>query len=160
VHSARHPLHLLSDQPHNKLHSQLDFSTLSRANKVTGREPVWIHPADAAARSIRDGDIVRLFNDRGSCLAGAVLTDQIVAGVVKLSTGAWWDPQEPGVSGSLDKHGNPNVLTRDSGTSSLGQGCSAQSCLVQLERYDGVVPPITAFELPRFVSLPPSNPEP
>jgi biotin/methionine sulfoxide reductase len=151
-HVARYPLHLLSDQPHTKLHSQLDFSALSLANKVLGREPVWIHPADAAERGIRDGDLVRLFNDRGSCLAGAVLTDAIVAGVVKLSTGAWWDPQEPGIPGSLDKHGNPNVLTRDRGTSSLGQGCSAQSCLVQVERHDGPVPPITAFELPRFVA--------
>ena len=153
-HVARYPLHLLSDQPHTKLHSQLDFSALSRANKVLGREPVWIHPTDAAVRGISDGDVVRLFNDRGTCLAGAVLTDGIAAGVVKLSTGAWWDPQEPGVPGSLDKHGNPNVLTRDRGTSSLGQGCSAQSCLVQLERYEGPVPPITAFDLPRFVLLP------
>jgi len=153
-HVARYPLHLLSDQPHTKLHSQLDFSALSRANKVLGREPVWIHPTDAAVRGISDGDVVRLFNDRGTCLAGAVLTDGIAAGVVKLSTGAWWDPQEPGVPGSLDKHGNPNVLTRDRGTSSLGQGCSAQSCLVQLERYEGPVPPITAFDLPRFVLRP------
>jgi biotin/methionine sulfoxide reductase len=149
--AARYPLHLLSDQPHTKLHSQLDFSALSRANKVQGREPVWIHPTDAAARSISDGDVVRLFNDRGACLAGAVITDCIAAGILKLSTGAWWDPEEPGVPGSLDKHGNPNVLTRDQGTSCLGQGCSAQSCLVQLEKYPGAIPPITAFELPRLI---------
>ncbi|MGO9207483.1 MAG: molybdopterin-dependent oxidoreductase [Candidatus Limnocylindrales bacterium] len=152
--AARYPLHMLSDQPHTKLHSQLDFSALSRANKVQGREPVWINPTDAATRGISDGDVVRLFNDRGACLAGAKVTDAIVAGVVKLSTGAWWDPEEPGVPGSLDKHGNPNVLTRDRGTSSLGQGCSAQSCLVQIERYRDPVPPITAFDLPRLVPLP------
>lgn len=152
--AARYPLHLVSDQPHNKLHSQLDFSTLSRANKVEGREPVWIHPTDAAARGISDRDVVRLFNDRGSCLAGAMVTDAIVVGVVKLSTGAWWDPVELGVSGSLDKHGNPNVLTPDRGTSSLGQGCSAQSCLIEVERYRDPVPPITAFDLPPRVPLP------
>jgi biotin/methionine sulfoxide reductase len=152
--AARYPLHMVSDQPHTKLHSQLDFSALSRANKVQEREPVWIHPIDAAARGISDGDVVRLFNDRGTCLAGAVVTHAIVAGVVKLSTGAWWDPEEPGVPGSLDKHGNPNVLTRDQGTSSLGQGCSAQSCLVQVEKYAGPAPPITAFDLPRLVPLP------
>jgi biotin/methionine sulfoxide reductase len=120
---------------------------------VQGREPVWIHPSDARARGIADGDVVRLFNDRGSCLAGAVLADAIIAGVVKLSTGAWWDPLEFGVPGSLDKHGNPNVLTRDAGTSSLAQGCSAQSCLVQVERYEGPVPPVTAFDLPHLVPL-------
>jgi biotin/methionine sulfoxide reductase len=151
--TARYPLHMLSDQPHYKLHSQLDFSALSRANKVQGREPVWIHPIDAAARGVSDGDVVRLFNDRGSCLAGARVTDAIMAGVVKLSTGAWWDPEHAGVSGSLDKHGNPNVLTRDCGTSSLGQGSAAQSCLVQLERQTGDLPPITAFNLPRLVPL-------
>jgi biotin/methionine sulfoxide reductase len=151
--TARFPLHLVSDQPFTKLHSQLDFSALSRANKVQGREPVWIHPADAAVRRISDGDVVRLFNDRGACLAGAVLTDAVVPGVVKLSTGAWWDPEELGVPGALDKHGNPNVLTRDCGTSSLGQGCSAQSCLVQLERHEGPVPLITAFDPPRLVPL-------
>jgi biotin/methionine sulfoxide reductase len=151
--AARFPLHMVSDQPHNKLHSQLDFSALSRANKVQGREPVWIHPSDARARGIADGDVVRLFNDRGSCLAGAVVADAIIAGVVKLSTGAWWDPIEFGVPGSLDKHGNPNVLTRDAGTSSLAQACSAQSCLVQIERYEGPVPPVTAFDLPHLVPL-------
>jgi biotin/methionine sulfoxide reductase len=151
--TARYPLHLVSDQPHNKLHSQLDFSALSLADKVQGREPVWIHPTDAAARGIYDGDVVQIFNDRGACLAGARVTDAIMAGVVKLSTGAWWDPEEPGIPGSLDKHGNPNVLTRDRGTSSLAQGCSAQSCLVQLARHAGPVPPITAFDLPRLKPL-------
>jgi biotin/methionine sulfoxide reductase len=152
--TARYPLHMLSDQPSNKLHSQLDFSALSRASKVQGREPVWIHPIDAAARDISDGDVVRVFNDRGCCLAGAKVTDAIMAGVIKLSTGAWWDPEQPGVPGSLDKHGNPNVLTRDCGTSSLGQGSAAQSCLVQLERHMGTVPPITAFDLPHLVPSP------
>lgn len=150
--AGRHPLHLISDQPFTKLHSQLDFAPLSRDSKIGGREPVWIHPADARERGISDGDIVRVFNDRGACLAAAVVTDRVTARVVKLSTGAWWDPLQPGVPGSLDKHGNPNVLTRDAPASSLSQGCAAQSCLVQVERFDGPPPPITAFEPPRFVS--------
>ena len=49
-------------------------------------------PSDAAARGIADGDIVRLFNHRGACLAGAVLTDAVRPGVVQLATGAWYDP--------------------------------------------------------------------
>jgi biotin/methionine sulfoxide reductase len=146
--AARLPLHLISDQPYTKLHSQLDFSVYSRAGKVAGREPVWIHRDDARERGIADGDVVRIFNDRGACLAGALLTDQIMRGVVKLSTGAWYDPVEPGVPGSLEKHGNPNVLTRDVGASRLSQGCAAQSCLVQIERFRGEAPPVTAFELP------------
>lgn len=149
--AARHPLHLVSDQPHTKLHSQLDFASLSRDAKPRGREPVWIHPDDARARGIADGDIVRVFNDRGACLASAVVTDQVMPRVARLSTGSWWDPAEPGVPGSLDKHGNPNVLTRDEAASSLSQGCAAQSCLVDIEPYAGDPPPVTAFDPPRFV---------
>jgi biotin/methionine sulfoxide reductase len=149
--AARHPLHLLSDQPYTKLHSQLDHSSYSLANKVAGREPIHLHPDDAAARGIADGDVVRVFNDRGACLAGARLDAGLLRGVVKLSTGAWWDPEVPGDPASIDRHGNPNTLTRDAGASSLSQGCAAQSCLVEIERFSGNVPEVEAFSLPTFV---------
>jgi len=148
--AERFPLHLLSDQPHTKLHSQLDHSAVSLANKVAGREPVHLHPQDAAERGIADGDLVRVFNDRGACLAGARLDDGLRRGVVRLATGAWWDPERPGDPTGLDRHGNPNTLTRDAGASSLSQGCSAQTCLVQIERFVGAPPPLCAFEPPRF----------
>ncbi|HYF17315.1 MAG TPA: molybdopterin-dependent oxidoreductase [Ramlibacter sp.] len=148
---ARHyPLHLLSDQPAARLHSQLDFSAHSRAHKVAGREPILISVADARERGIADGDVVRVFNDRGSCLAGAVVTDALLSGVVKISTGAWWDPERPGDPAALDRHGNPNSLTRDAGASRLSQGCAAQTCLVQVEKHEGEAPPVRAYELPAF----------
>ncbi|NML46741.1 molybdopterin-dependent oxidoreductase [Ramlibacter sp. G-1-2-2] len=148
--AKQYPLHMLSDQPLTKLHSQLDFSSYSRSKKIAGREPVVISTADAAARGIADGDIVRVFNDRGSCLAGAVVSDGILAGVVKLSTGAWWDPERAGDASLPDRHGNPNTLTRDAGASRLSQGCSAQTCLVQVEKYRGAVPAMRAYEPPEF----------
>ena len=55
---------------------------------------------------------------------------------------------EPGAPGSLCKHGNPNVLTLDKGTSRLGQGPSAHSCLVDVAPWRGPVPEVTAFEPP------------
>ena len=67
---------------------------------------------------------------------------------MQISTGAWYDPLEPGVIGSLDKHGNPNVLTFDKGTSRLAQGCSAQSALVEVEKYPGPTLEVTAFVPP------------
>jgi biotin/methionine sulfoxide reductase len=152
--AARHPLHLISDQPHARLHSQLDHSTVSVANKVAGREPIHLHPQDAAERGIVDGDVVRVFNDRGACLAGARLDAGLLRGVVKLSTGAWWDPDDPGAEAPLDRHGNPNVLTRDVGASRLSQGCAAQSCLVQVARFEAEPPPVRAFDPPRFVTRP------
>ncbi|WGF87070.1 molybdopterin-dependent oxidoreductase [Marinivivus vitaminiproducens] len=142
--AAAYPLHLVSDQPARRLHSQLDHSSWSRGGKVHGREPAILNPADADARGIEDGDPIRLFNDRGACLATARLSDGVAPGVVKLSTGAWYDPDETG----LEKHGNPNVLTLDMGASALSQGCSAQTCLIEVERWRGDLPRVTAFDLP------------
>ena len=50
--TARHPLHLVANQPATRLHSQLDFGAHSESRKHRGREVVRIHPADAAARGI------------------------------------------------------------------------------------------------------------
>ena len=76
------------------------------------------------------------------------MTDRIRPGVVRLSTGAWLDPLDASDIGSLEKHGNPNVLTIDKGSSKLAQSCMAQTALVEVERYDGDAPPVTAFETP------------
>lgn len=146
--ARQYPLHLLSNQPKTRLHGQYDNGSVSRGAKVKGREPIRMHPQDAGRRGISDGDVVRVYNARGQCLAGAVLSEAILPGVVQLSTGAWYDPLEPGVVGTLDKHGNPNMLTRDQGTSRLAQGPSAQSCLVEVERHEGVAPSVTAFVPP------------
>jgi biotin/methionine sulfoxide reductase len=145
-----HPLHLISNQPLRRMHSQLDFGDPSQDTKVAGREPVWLHPDDAAPRGIRDRDVVRLFNERGACLAGAVVTNRVRVGVVRLSTGAWLDPLDAGEIGSLEKHGNPNVLTLDKGSSKLAQSCIAQSTLVEIERYGEEAPHVTAFETPNI----------
>ena len=80
----------------------------------------------------------------------ALVTDEIRHGVVQLGTGAWYDPLEPGAVGSLDKHGNPNVLTMDKGTSKLAQSTSAQTTLVEIERYEGPVPELTVFVPPEI----------
>ncbi len=147
----RYPLHLITNQPVNKLHSQLDHGSHSIASKVAGREPLSIHPNDAASRGLTDGDVVRLFNDRGACLGGVKVDDSLRPGVVQMSTGAWYDPEDPLQTGSLCKHGNPNVLTRDKGTSKLGQGPSAHTCLIQVERYRSTPPEVTAHEPPNII---------
>jgi biotin/methionine sulfoxide reductase len=146
--AARFPLQLVANQPATRLHSQLDFGATSLAAKIAGREPVRIHPADAAARGINGGDIVRIYNERGACLAGAVLSDALRPGVVQLSTGAWYDPEDPAAENPLCVHGNPNVLTRDAGTSRLAQGSTGQLSLVEIERFTGKLPRIKAFDPP------------
>ncbi|TMM55380.1 molybdopterin-dependent oxidoreductase [Sulfitobacter sabulilitoris] len=122
------PLHLVSPQPGDKLHSQLE----SALADVEGARPetLVLHPVDAAARGIGTGDLLRVFNSRGACRARALVSDDITPGVVALPTGAWFG--DPG--SNIDPHGNPNVLTLDVGTSRLGQGCSAHTALVDVAK--------------------------
>lgn len=149
--ASRFPLHLLSQEPRRRLHSQLDHSAYSREGKIQGREPVLIDRADAQARGISEGDVVRLFNDRGACLAAAKITEDLVPGVAIIATGAWFDPVQWSPENHLEKHGNPNALTIDIGASKLSQATVAQSCLVEIELFQGSLPEVTAFRLPEFV---------
>ncbi|PTR26738.1 biotin/methionine sulfoxide reductase [Rhodococcus sp. OK519] len=146
--AQRFPLHLIANQPKTRLHGQLDHGAASQASKIRGREPIRLHPADAAERGLVAGDVVRVFNDRGACLAGVVLDDDVRPGVVQLSTGAWYDPLDPADPASMCVHGNANVLTADIGSSRLSHGCTGQHALVQIERFDGDLPPINAFDPP------------
>jgi biotin/methionine sulfoxide reductase len=143
--SKRFPLHLLSPQPRNKLHSQLDFGRHSKADKIDEREVVRLNPTDASKRGIKEGTLVRLYNDRGACLAIAKISEGLMPGVLTLPTGAWFDPDD---KLDLDRHGNPNALTLDIGTSSLAQGTSAQSCLVEIEPYLEPAPEVMSFSPP------------
>jgi biotin/methionine sulfoxide reductase len=145
---ATNPLQLVANQPASRLHSQLDFGGHSSAEKRRGREVARMHPVDADARGIKDGDIIKLFNQRGSCLASVVVTEDVMAGVVQLPTGAYYDPEDPNEEKPLCVHGNPNVLTRDTGTSRLAQGCTGQLTVVNVEKFTGNLPPIQAYDPP------------
>jgi biotin/methionine sulfoxide reductase len=147
---SQYPLHLISNQPKTKLHSQLDHGSHCRAAKIKQREPVMLHPDDAKLRGLNNGDVVRVFNQRGACLGGVIIDDQVMQGVVQMSTGAWYDPLQPGVHGSLCKHGNPNLLTPDIGTSQLAQGPISHTCMVQIEGFKGELPELTAFDAPKI----------
>ncbi|BCF83117.1 biotin transporter BioY [Rhodococcus qingshengii] len=146
--ASQFPLHLIANQPKTRLHSQLDHGAASQASKIQGREPIRMHPDAAAARGVSAGDVVRVFNDRGACLAGVIVDSDLRSDVVQLSTGAWYDPLDPADPDSLCVHGNPNILTPDIGTSSLSHGCTGQHVLVQIEKFDGALPPVKAFDPP------------
>jgi biotin/methionine sulfoxide reductase len=149
------PLWLVANQPATRLHSQLDFGEHSQSAKLRGREPVRMHPTDAAARGITTGDVVRLFNERGACLSVAIVTEDVRPGVAQLSTGAWYDPDDAEAEAPLCVHGNPNVLTRDVGTSRLAQGCTGQLTCIEIERFAGNLPPIRAYDPPELAEAAP-----
>ncbi|MPY71788.1 MAG: molybdopterin-dependent oxidoreductase [Alphaproteobacteria bacterium] len=147
-HAAKHSLHLISSQPRHRLHSQMDGGPVSARGKIGGREAIWMNPLDAADRALSDGDVVRVFNERGACLAGVAVSEAVSRGVVRLSCGAWYDPVDQ-LEAPLCAHGNANVLTLDKGTSRLGQGPCAGTALVEIERMDSP-PPVRAFTAPRI----------
>jgi biotin/methionine sulfoxide reductase len=126
--SARYPFNLVSPQPGDKLHSQ--FESALAEEKDARPMPVVIHPQTALKRGILDGEQIEIFNPRGVCLARAQFSMYIHPKVLSLSTGAWLDLDADG----RDQHGNPNVLTRDIGSSPLGQGSTAHTTQVNIRK--------------------------
>ncbi|MGB6330125.1 MAG: trimethylamine-N-oxide reductase TorA [Halarcobacter sp.] len=147
--AEKYPFHIVSPHPKYRLHSQLNNTWLRNVYEVQGREPMLINPADAKAKGINDGDVVRVFNDRGSILAGAVVTDTIRKNVVSISEGSWYDPADFANGDTTCVHGHVNVLTIDKGTSSLAQGNIAHTALVDFEKFEGELPPIKVFSAPQ-----------
>ncbi|HHG3528848.1 TPA: trimethylamine-N-oxide reductase TorA [Vibrio parahaemolyticus] len=143
--SDKYPFWLQSCHPDKRLHSQMCESEEFRATyAVQGREPVYINPIDAKAKGIKDGDLVRVFNGRGQLLAGAVLTDSYPRGVIRIEEGAWYGPLNE-KEGAICTYGDPNTLTQDIGSSELAQATSANTCIVDFEKFTGKVPPVTSF---------------
>ncbi len=139
-------LQLLSAHPAHRLHSQLNYSSLREQYAVAGREPVTLHPHDAKARGIADGDLVRVWNQRGQVLAGAVVSEGIKPGVICIHQGAWPDLER--AEGGICKNGAVNVLTKDLPSSKLGNGCAGNTALVWMEKYSGPALTLTAFDPP------------
>jgi trimethylamine-N-oxide reductase (cytochrome c) len=147
--AEKYPLHLLSPHPTARVHSQMAHIPQRRDYTIAEREPIWINSEDAKDRGIRQGDLVRVFNERGQVLGGANVSERMRAGVVQMQEGGWYDPQDPTEPGSLCQYGTANVLTLDKGTSQLAQATSANSTLVNIEKYAGDPSPVTAFQPPK-----------
>lgn len=122
----QYPLQLLTT--HSKKTALSIFVNIPWIQEV---EPhaMWINPVDAELRSIHQGDLVTVFNDRGILMIGAKVTQRIMPGVVSIDHGYWYQPDEKGV----DWGGSVNMLTRDKGTP-IGDGGTTHSCLVQVEK--------------------------
>ena len=144
---------LQSVHPDKRLHSQLcESKALRETYAVQGREPLYMNPDDAKRLGIQDGDLVRVYNDRGQTLAGAVLSDNFPTGVVRLQEGAWYSPVDEKV-GALDSYGDPNNVTLDIGTSRLAQAVCANTCLVNVEKFTGTAPSVNGFNGPIEVTV-------
>ena len=139
--AERFPLQMCMAHPKFRFHGKYnDVEWLSENYKVYGPdgypyEPVCLNPADAADRGLSDGDIVRVFNDRGSVLAGVKVTDRLTTGVAWLTYGAWNDPVDP-EAGALDRGGDGNVLTQAEPMSDHYVSGAYNSCMIEIEAAD------------------------
>jgi anaerobic dimethyl sulfoxide reductase subunit A len=103
---ARFPLQLCTPKSRARTHSiHGNQPGLARVD----RDTVWLHPTDAAARGIANEQRVRVFNDLGSTVLPAEVTDRIAPGVISIKEGAWFTPDDTG----LDTKGCANALTVD-----------------------------------------------
>ena len=121
--AQKFPLGLISPAAHAFLNSS--FANLPKQLKQELRPFVEIHPDDAAARSIVDGDRVRIFNARGSCELNAVVSTRARQGVV-VSPSVWWNKNSPGET-------NINQLTSQTLTD-MGGGATFYDVLVEVEK--------------------------
>lgn len=97
--------------------------------KEANPQEMWINPIDAEPRGIKNGDLIRVFNDRGEVQIHAKVTPRIIPGVVALGEGAWYAPD----SNRVDHSGCINVLTTQR-PSPLAKGNPQHSNLVQVEK--------------------------
>jgi trimethylamine-N-oxide reductase (cytochrome c) len=140
--AAKYSLQLNAPHPKFRFHGKFDrvswFDEIYRVKGLDGYlyQPILIHPVDAGKRGIRHGDIVRVYNERGEILAGAVISERVVPGEVLINYGSWSDPLEPR-SGALERGGNANYLTPDRPLSGKHHmGAFATSTLVEVEKVD------------------------
>lgn len=127
-----HALRLLSPQPEQRLHSQLNMAPIAHAARQHGLEVARAHPNELRRARLVSGDIAQLTNVRGTVQVVIQASVDVMPGHVVLATGGWYRP-ERGKDGIVDKGGNPNTLTADSGSSSLSQGASAGGAWATLQ---------------------------
>ena len=125
--AKKYPLQLITTHFKRRAHST--FETLPWLRELE-QEPqaIYMNTADAQARGIKDGEEVRIFNDRGQMIIPAKVIERIMPGVVDIPEGAWYQPDENGV----DRGGCCNILLRDE--ISPGEAMVSNTCLVQVEK--------------------------
>jgi anaerobic dimethyl sulfoxide reductase subunit A len=127
-HSPRaevYPLQLITVRSQRRAHTQFDTLPWLRELIPNNAE---ISPVDADARGIKDGDILRIFNDRGETRITATVTETIMPGVVNIPQGGWFKPDAKGI----DRGGCPNTVCSDE-YSPCG-GYTWETNLVQVEK--------------------------
>ena len=139
--SKKYPLLVCSNHPRWGVHSEhKDMIWLREIEtcKLKGPDgyqyhPAWLHPSEAEKRGIKHGDVISIYNDRGTVLAGAYITERIMPDVVYIDHGAKWDPI---AVGEIDRGGAINTIVPRNTTSKNAVGHAVSGFLVQVEKTD------------------------
>jgi anaerobic dimethyl sulfoxide reductase subunit A len=124
--AVRFPLQVIGHHTLHRVHSTHDNNDwLEEAFP----QRAFINPLDAAPRGIADGDLVRVWNDRGATVLPCRVTPRILPGVVDIPEGAWWQPDAQGV----DRGGSINVLTSHRWTP-FAFGTALHTAMAQMEK--------------------------
>ncbi|NLV49136.1 MAG: molybdopterin-dependent oxidoreductase [Clostridiales bacterium] len=134
-----YPLLCMSNHGRWRMHAQCDDIVPNRevgTMKIRGRdgyqyEPLWLHVSEAEKRGIKHGDIVKIFNERGTVLAGAYVTERLIPQVCYIDHGSRLDPIDPG---RIDRGGCINSITPTGMTSKNSTGMATSGFLVQVEK--------------------------
>jgi len=137
--AKKYPLLITSCHPRWRVHSQCDDMKWCREIETCkikgpdgyGYQTMWINPVDAAKRDIRHRDIAKIYNERGTLLVGAYVTERIMPGAVYVDHGARLDPIVPG---ELDRGGDINTITPGKRMSKNAAGMVVSGFLVEVER--------------------------
>ncbi len=127
--AAKYPLQAVGPHVLARVHSTHDNVDWL---KEAFPQRLFINPADAAARGLKDADAVRVFNDRGATVLPCRITNRIMPGVIAIPQGAWWTPDGNGV----DRRGSINVLTSERWTP-FAFGNAQHTIMVQAEKEKG-----------------------
>ena len=117
-------------------HDDMSWTREAPTCKVRGwdgymYEPLWLHPSEAEKRGIKTGDIIKIYNERGAVLGGAIVWERIMPGVVYTDDGARVDSIIPG---ELDRGGAINLISPDGITSKNCGGQATSGYLVEVEK--------------------------
>ncbi len=141
----KYPLQLISPHPRYTYHTHYDkhapWLGEIPGHRIVKSNYLWqtirIHPDDAKARNIKNGDVIRLFNDRGDVLGVASVTERIRPGVVhSYCSSGKYDPLEPGKAGSIDRGGCVNLLSPARMLSKNAPGMAPESCLIEIAKWE------------------------
>ncbi|RDB60526.1 dehydrogenase [Gordonibacter sp. 28C] len=138
-----YPYLLVSNHPRWRIHANHDDVTWLReieTCKVVGPdgyayEPIWVHPSDAEKLGLADGDVAKLYNERGAVLGGVRVSERIMPGSLYQDHGARVDVIERG-TGGLERGGANNLICPGATTSQNAPGEVTNSFLVGCEKVD------------------------